>query len=40
MALEHHIEKGDFRTVAKIVGVGVGEFLDIAKDLAGIPTTD
>jgi len=40
IALEYYIETGDFRTAAKITGMGVDEFLDMAKDLAGIPTTD
>ncbi len=40
IALEYYIETGDFRTAAKITGMGVDEFLYMAKDLAGIPTTD
>jgi hypothetical protein len=40
IALEYYIETGDFRTAAKIVGMGVDEFVDMAKDLANIPTVD
>jgi hypothetical protein len=40
IALEYYIETGDFRTSAKIVGMGVDEFVDMAKDLANIPTVD
>jgi hypothetical protein len=38
VALEYYIETGDFRTVARIAGMGVDEFVDMAKDLAGIPS--
>jgi hypothetical protein len=38
VALEYYIETGDFRTAARIAGMGVDEFVDMAKDLAGIPS--
>ncbi len=38
IALEYYIETGDFRTAARIAGMGVDEFVDMAKDLAGIPS--
>jgi hypothetical protein len=40
IALEYYIETGDFRTAAKTVSMGVDEFVDMAKDLANIPTVD
>jgi hypothetical protein len=39
-ALEYYIETGDFRTVAKIAGMAVDEFLYLTKYEANIPTTD
>ena len=40
IALEYYIETGDLRTAAKIVDMGADEFVDMAKDLANIPTVD
>jgi hypothetical protein len=36
-ALEYYIETGDFRTAAKMAGMAVDEFVNLAKDRANIP---
>jgi hypothetical protein len=38
IALEYYIETGDLFNIAKLAGMGVDEFVDMAKDLAGIPS--
>jgi len=40
IALEYYIETGDFRTAAKMSGMSVDEFIEIAKESANIPTVD
>jgi hypothetical protein len=37
VALEYFVETGDFRTAASLAGMGVDEFVDLARFEAGIP---
>jgi len=37
VALEYFVETGDFRAAAAMAGMGVDEFVDIARFKAGIP---